>query len=79
MYQRSHLNNPQIQNIAISCEENEQGILVYQAHVFMAPPDFRVIKLEECQTQKAAQKSAEDFLKLLGSLQQSMQEESDRA
>lgn len=72
------MNNPQIERIAISYDEGEDGCPPgYTAHVFMAPPDHRVIKLDPCNSLEEAQQSAEDFLKLLEKIQQSMQQEGD--
>lgn len=68
------MNSPQIENIAISIDEDEDGKPYYQAHVFMAPPDFRVIQLDPYPTQEAATKSAEDFLEMLGKIKQSVEE-----
>lgn len=70
------MNNPQIQDIAISCDEDEDGGQVYQAHIFMV--DHRVIKLDPYNSLEAAQKSAEDFLKMMIKVKQAIQEESDR-
>lgn len=59
------MNNPQIQNIAISIDQDEDGKTYYQAHVFMAPPDYRCIQLDPYPTQAEATKSAEDFLEII--------------
>lgn len=69
--------NSQIRNIAIAYDEDENGLPIYQAHVFMAAPDYRVIQLDICRTQEAAQKSVEDFLEILAKVSQSQEQGGD--
>lgn len=56
------MNSPQFEGVAISYDEDEDGSIVYQAHIFLAD---RVIQLDPYPTQEAATKSAEDFLEIM--------------